>query len=459
VGKHVELLFAAWDVGVMPEVRAHPESPYQRDELTGLANRGNLQRQLADMIRSTPPGAAGFALLHMGLDGFQKVNEALGPELGDQLLVESAKRLQSLLRATDVIARTGGDEFTLILAGTHAEADVLLVARKILMAMQRPFVLAERHLHLSASIGIARFPEHAVEGLLLFRCAGIALSMAKEAGRNRFQLYVPEGGAANQQRVVLEERMYDAIQNGEFEMNYQPLFRADTRKLVGVEALMRWNHPGAGFVSPAEFIPLAEKNGLIGFLGTWSLRVCCHQVARWNESWGIRLGASVNLSPVQFRRGDLTATVLGALRESGLPAECLTLEITEGALMQDPENTQRLLDSLRESGVGISVDDFGTGYSSLAYLKRFRLTSLKIDRSFVNDLSRDANDQAIVSAIVSLAKELGLKVVAEGVQTEAQLAILQGKGCDVVQGYLLGKPVSVDEFARKVEMGEWSLTR
>ncbi len=456
-GTHVELLFAAWDVGPQLPTGASDEASLPDDPVTGLPTRPRLLLELAELTRPDAPADGGFALFHLDLDGFQKVNDALGHGAGDQLLKEAAERLTSLLRASDLVARSGSDEFALILAGTHGQEDILQVARKILTAMQRPYPVAGRQIHLTASIGIAQFPEHAGDAEQLFKCADIALTLAKAGGRNRWRFYQPGGVDEASRQVDLEQHMYEAIQNGEFEMHYQPICRPDTRELMCVEALMRWNRPAEGSIPPAEFIPLAERNGLIGFLGTWSLRASCHQVAQWNKAWNVRLRASVNLSPAQFRQGDIVATVRDALAESGLPADRLTLEITEGTLMQDPIETEDLLNRLRALGVGISVDDFGTGYSSLAYLKRFPLSSFKIDRSFVGELDREGNDLAIVSVIISLAKELGVKVVAEGVETEAQLALLTGKGCDLVQGYLLGRPVAAEALANRVEQGEWKV--
>ncbi len=459
LGKHVELLFAAWETGAMPSTAEAGDETIPVDPLTGLPSRPRLLQKLAELTRQDAAQPVDFALLHLDLDGFQKVNDALGHVEGDRLLAEAGTRLTSLLRASDMVARSGSDEFALILPGVHDRDAINQVARKILSALQRPYLLGGSHVHLSASIGVALFPEHAGDSQQLFKCADIALTEAKSGGRNRWQIYQPGGVAEASRQIALEEHMYDAIQNGEFEMHYQPLWRADTRRMVGVEALMRWNRPGEGFISPAEFIPLAEGNGLIGFLGTWSLRASCHQMAAWNKTWGTHLRASVNLSPAQFHQGDVVASVEHALAESGLPAGCLTLEITEGALMRDPVETEGLLNRLRDLGLCVSVDDFGTGYSSLAYLKRFPLSSLKIDQSFVADLEKDQNDLAIVSAILGLARELDLRVVAEGVESEAQLAILAEKGCDMVQGYLLGRPVSAQDLTRKVEGGEWMLEK
>ncbi|KAF0100394.1 MAG: diguanylate cyclase/phosphodiesterase [bacterium] len=455
-GERAELLFAAWELGELVRAGETAAPSIAADPVTGLPTRPHLLEQLEELARR-PEHA--FALLHMDLDGFQKVNDALGHAVGDRLLAEAAGRLVAVLRASDSVIRSGSDEFALILPGAANLDAVLPVARKVLAAMQRPYILGDSRLHLSASIGIALYPEHAADGQQLFRCADIALTAAKHAGRNRWSVYLAEGAAQSSRRVVLEEHMYDAIQNGEFEMHYQPICRAATGEIEAVEALMRWHRPEEGGISPAEFIPLAERNGLIGFLGTWSLRASCHQVARWNAAWGTRLRASVNLSPVQFRQGNIVSRVREVLGESALRADCLSLEITEGTLMHDPGEVEEVLNELRGLGVSISVDDFGTGYSSLAYLKRFPLSCLKIDRSFVRDLETDANDLAIVSAIFGLAKELGLRVVAEGVESERQLAILAGKGCDQVQGYLLGRPVSAAELTHKVESGEWRLAQ
>lgn len=459
VDTHVELLFAAWDVGTPPRQDQDQEATFPPDLLTGLPTRAHLMQKLADLTRRDSPQGDGFALLHLDLDGFQKVNDALGHGAGDQLLKEASARLVSLLRASDMVSRSGSDEFALVLHGTHGEDAIMQVARKVLTAMHRPYHVGGSNLHLTASIGIALFPQHADDGAQLFKCADIALTTAKKSGRNRWHFYQPGSVDEVSKQVALEEHMYDAIQNGEFEMHYQPICHAATRELVSVEALMRWNRPGEGFISPAEFIPLAERNGLIDFLGAWSLRASCHQVSQWNADWDTHLGASVNLSPAQFRRGDILAKVQAALTESGLPAACLTLEITEGTLMHDPAGTEVLLNRLRALGVGVSVDDFGTGYSSLAYLKRFSLSSFKIDRSFVGELDRQGSDLAIISVILGLAKELGLKVVAEGVESEVQLGLLAGKGCDLVQGYFLGRPVAAEELARKVESGEWKVAR
>ena len=454
-----EILFAAWDISAFKAAEERLFHMANHDDLTGLANRSLLHKRILEAIRAAKEGDSGLAVLLLDLDDFKKVNNTLGHLAGDELLVEAAQRLRGCVRAGDVVARTGGDEFVVVLPGLRESDDVAMLAGKLLNALKRPYAVKGNTLYVGVSMGVALYPDHGRDEHLLIKHADTALYKAKELGKNRWHVFVPEGGTAVERRVRLEEALYDAVQNGEFTLVYQPLFCARTRKLRGIEALMRWHRPGHGPVSPAEFIPLAEDNGLINHLGRWSMRAACHQLAEWNRRWGTDLYASVNISPLQFRQERFKESIVETLKESGLSAEHLTLEITEGALMHDPKQIQGLLEFVRGLGVRISVDDFGTGYSSLAYLKRFPLSVLKIDRSFVNDLTIDPSDRAIISAIMGLAKELRLEVVAEGVETEEQFGILKSMGCDIIQGYLLGKPVSADELERKIEAGEWQPKR
>ncbi|MGE5523060.1 MAG: putative bifunctional diguanylate cyclase/phosphodiesterase [Rhodospirillaceae bacterium] len=415
------------------------------DALTGLPNRALLSARIEHAFAQHRRGGRGFALIIADLDGFKRINDSLGHAIGDAVLSRVAARLKNQLRAVDTIARVGGDEFVLVLNDIASPDEAERLARRLTDAMQLPFVVGEHTLFLTISMGLALHPEHASDADALMRCADAALYRAKDLGRNRWQLFNHDLAAKRSEYLKLEHEMFEAVRNGEFLLHYQPIAKTDGT-IVGAEALMRWPHPTRGMVSPAEFVPIAETNGLIGLLGAWALRTACMQAVRWDAEGIAGLSVSVNVSPRQFRQDDFFEQVRQALSESGIEPERLALEITEGVLLQHPEQTRVLLEALKRLGVRIAVDDFGTGYSSLAYLKRFPLSSLKIDRSFVRDMASSANDRVIVSAVLSLARELGLQVVAEGVEDEEQLRFLSEKGCPLVQGYYFGRPMPVDEF-------------
>jgi diguanylate cyclase (GGDEF)-like protein len=415
------------------------------DALTGLPNRALLSARIEQAFAQHRRGGSGFALAVADLDGFKRINDALGHAVGDTVLTRVAARLKAQLRGVDTIARVGGDEFVLVLPeigdAQHAES----LARRLTDAMRLPFVVGEHTLFMTISMGFALHPEHAPDADTLMHCADAALYRAKDLGRNRWQLFNQDLAAKRSEYLKLEQEMFEAVRNGEFLLHYQPIAKTDGT-VVGAEALMRWPHPVRGMVSPAQFIPIAEANGLIALLGAWALRTACMQAVRWDAE-GVRgISMSVNVSPRQFRQDDFFEQVRRTLSESGIEPQRLVLEITEGVLLQNPEQTQVLLEALKGLGVRIAVDDFGTGYSSLAYLKRFPLSSLKIDRSFVRDMAHSANDKVIVSAVLSLARELGLGVVAEGVEDEEQLRFLAEKRCPLVQGYYFGRPMPVNQF-------------
>lgn len=419
------------------------------DPLTDLPNRllfnDRITVAIATVQRHHQPG---FALQLLDLDGFKKVNDSLGHVGGDELIKAVAGRLKTLVRESDTVARIGGDEFAFILAGISREREAEIVAKKILTAMHRPFSIEGKNVYLSASIGTAIHPEDGKEPVSLFKHAEMAMYSAKEQGGNCWRLYDSRANAANGD-VSMESAMHEGIRNGEFLLHYQPIFCAATGRLKGAEALMRWENPERGTTSPALFIPLAESSGLIELLGRWVLRMACHQARQWQESMFKDFYVSVNVSPRQFRQDGLLDSIKGALEESGLPPASLMLEITEGILMHEPERSGAILNELRACGVRIAIDDFGTGYSSLAYLKKFPLSVLKIDKSFVDELPHCEEDVAIISAVLSLARGLGLSVVAEGVESEEQLDFLATRGCDLIQGYLKGRPVSSTAFQEK----------
>ena len=316
-----------------------------------------------------------------------------------------------------------------------------MIANRVLDALGRPYFIAEHELYLSASIGLAVWPEHGSDVQVLMQHADIAMYRAKDQGKGGHCIFSPQLVEKGAYRLRLEAAMHEGIRNGEFSLHYQPIVNPHTRRPYAVEALMRWERPGEASMSPAEFIPLAEANGLITLLGAWALRTACHQAVCWHAEGLPGICVSVNVSPRQFRQSDFARVVRQALAQSGLEPARLILEITEGVLMHDPAQAELVLLELTALGIKVSVDDFGTGYSSLGYLKRFPLSTLKIDRSFVKDLPHNANDVAIVGAVLGLARELKLNVVAEGVETEAQLRMLSERGCTYVQGYLTGKPM------------------
>lgn len=446
-----EYVFVAFDASHWKENEAKLAHLSTHDSLTGLPDRALLDDRIRMGINTAIREKQGLSLLLLDLDEFKKVNDTLGHLVGDKLIKALAERMQGVIRRSDTLARVGGDEFALIMAvtGDDQKKGVETVARKILAMVQRPFQIDGHDLYISVSIGVAIYLEHGDDSASLLKHAEIAMYSAKEQGKNRWELYHPQIDGSRNGNLSLEAAMHEGIQNGEFLLHYQPVFCMQTGVLKGAEALMRWERPGHGLVSPAKFIPLAESSGLIEILGAWSLRMACHQAKLWQEAGAADFYISVNVSPSQFRKPGFTELVKKALDESGLAHSSLMLEITEGVLMNDPERSNAILSGLRDSGVKIAIDDFGTGYSSLSYLKKFPLSVLKIDKSFVDDLPKCAEDVAIVSAVLGLAAGLGLVVVAEGVELEEQHEFLKAKGCDLIQGYLTGRPMSVTAFREK----------
>lgn len=445
-----EYVFVAFDASHWKENEARLTHLSTHDSLTGLPGRTVLNDRIRIGINTAIREKHGLSLLLLDMDGFKKVNDTLGHMAGDKLIKAIAERMQGVTRRSDTLARVGGDEFALIMAvtGDDQRKGVETVAKKILALAQRPFQIESNDLYVSVSIGVAIYLEHGDDSASLLKHAEIAMYSAKEQGRNRWEFYDPQIDGKGKSNLSLEAAMHEGIQNGEFLLHYQPVFCMKTGALKGAEALMRWERPGQGLVSPAKFIPLAESSGLIEILGAWALRMACHQAKLWQDAGATDFYISVNVSPSQFRKSGFTDLVKSALDESGLAHASLMLEITEGVLMNDPEKSSAILSGLRDSGVKIAIDDFGTGYSSLSYLKKLPLSVLKIDKSFVDDVPKCAEDVAIVSAVLSLAAGLGLVVVAEGVELAEQLEFLKAQGCDLVQGYLTGKPMNVTTFQK-----------
>ena len=411
------------------------------DALTGLPNRLSLLSRLEQAIPEADRYEWTTAVIFIDMDRFKVINDTLGHQTGDVLLIEVAKRLSASVRASDTVARLGGDEFVIVLPDVGNMAAIASIASKIIDAFIAPVFAGPHELHTSPSLGIAIYPTDGQDSDSLMKNADTAMYHAKAAGRNTFQFYAEEMNHQAAARLNLEHKLRQAVSRGEFSLVYQPQVNATSQRPVGLEALIRWKTAEGVFIPPDKFIPVAEETGLIGGIGNWVLREACRQMQVWRNEGLPNLLMAVNVSARQLRQRDFVESVESALRDSGLQAHLLELEITESVLMENPEEAIVILDKLRHMGVSLAIDDFGTGYSSLAYLKLLPIHHLKIDRSFVRDLEQDLNDRAIAFGTIALAHSLGLKVIAEGVETEDQLELLRANGCDTVQGYLFSHPL------------------
>jgi diguanylate cyclase (GGDEF)-like protein/PAS domain S-box-containing protein len=421
------------------------------DALTGLPNRVLLHDRVGQAIAQAQRNREVLALLFIDLDRFKTVNDSLGHHVGDLLLKTVAQRLEACTRGSDTIARIGGDEFVVLLGDLDQPEDARHVAQKVLDALSGPAMIDTHELRVTPSIGICAYPHDGADVETLMRNADTAMYHAKQMGRNNYQFFTQVMNDAAQERLLLENDLRHAVERGEFVLHYQPQLELKSGRIVGFEALVRWQHPQRGLVGPAHFIPAAEETGLIGEIGEWVLRQASTQARAWHHGGHAQLQVSVNCSAQQFQREGFVETVGAVLRDTGLSAPCLDLEITESVIIQHSEAVIARFQALDDMGVRISIDDFGTGYSSLSYLKRFAIHKLKIDQSFVRDISSDPDDAAIVSAIIAIAHSLGLQVVAEGVETPEQLAFLRSLGCDAAQGYYFSKPVPAEEFGRLLD--------
>ncbi len=433
--------------------RLAQEKIYQlahHDPLTGLANRFTLNLRLQELLDQAQQKQSALALMFVDLDHFKKINDTLGHHAGDQLLVQAAARLQQLLPEAALIARLGNDEFIIVITDPAAVEHVGTLAQNIISALRAPFEIQGERLQSGASIGISRYPEDGSDGDTLLRNADAAVLAAKQQGRGKHQLFTAELNAAQQERLQMENRIWLALERSEFELYLQPQLHLASRQIIGAEALLRWRHPELGFIAPDRFIPIAEESGLILPLGEWVLERALRILADWQRRQMPPLRLAVNLSARQCHSGTLIACVDRLQAETQVNLHWLEMEITETAAMQDPEQTRELLRQLRQRGIQVAIDDFGTGYSSLNYLKLFEIDRIKIDRSFVKDIENDENDAVIASATIALAHTLGLEVLAEGIETEAQCAFLNHELCDEGQGYLFGKAVPLAEFEARL---------
>jgi diguanylate cyclase (GGDEF)-like protein/PAS domain S-box-containing protein len=429
------------------------------DSVTGLPNRVLFKQLLTQAIERATHGAGSLAVLVLDLDGFKLVNDSLGHAMGDLLLQQASQRFSDAVRPGDIVARLGGDEFAFILHDLARATDVDAVVQNLLQALHHSFDLEGTAALVTASVGIALYPQHAASAQALITQSDTAMYVAKEAGRNAYRFYQPQMTAAIKARVSLERALRHALACNEFEVWYQPKLDLTTGEINGAEALLRWHSAELGVVSPLDFIPLAERTGLIIPIGEWVLEHVCAQARRWRESGRFRQRIAINVAVLQIERSDFMAQLRQALQRHDLPAEALEIEVTESLVMNHQEQTQSVLGQMQAMGLTVAVDDFGTGYSSLAYLKDLPINNLKIDRTFISDLPHGAAYIAITQAIINLGHSLGFTVTAEGIETAQQLAFLQEAGCDSGQGYLIGRPMPVSQFEAWLDRAEQTADR
>jgi diguanylate cyclase (GGDEF)-like protein/PAS domain S-box-containing protein len=416
------------------------------DQLTGLLNRHYMQSYMPSVFARARRQRQKVALLFMDLDNFKDINDSLGHDAGDEILIQTANRINNILRETDTPARTGGDEFTVLIEQVKESSHAEVVAEKLIEVFKEPFMVRDKEVHATASIGISIYPDDSTSHDQLMQYADIAMYQAKKDGRNNYRFFSFEMRRLSEEQIILANHLRYALANDEFSLHYQPKIDITNGRIVGAEALLRWSNPKIGNISPVTFVPLAEKMGLIQDIGRWVLMEASREAHRWLELADEKLHVSVNVSPQQFRTGLLIEDVKMALEQSGLKNEYLELEITESLLLFDSKDQLDLLNTLNGMGISLALDDFGTGYSSLSYLKRFPVRVLKIDRSFIQDLMENENSKALVEAIIAMAKSLKLEMVAEGVENIEQLDFLRQHDVLIVQGYFFSKPVPADKF-------------
>ncbi|HEY8117653.1 MAG TPA: EAL domain-containing protein [Methylophilaceae bacterium] len=423
------------------------------DTVTKLPNRYSFNQKIQQLLNDSQLQNGALALLVLDLDDFKVINDTLGHDVGDALLRGVAERLMSTVWHEDVIYRVGGDEFAMILNDADDVRQLTTIAEEFIRVLTEPIVLQDRNLYIGVSIGASIYPQHGSDAAQLLRSADTAMYRAKSRGKNKFQLFAAEMHYKSSTRLVLENELRNAIEQKQFELYYQPQVELPSRRLMGAEALIRWNHPQRGLLLPSEFIPVAEESGLIVTIGEWVMRTACQQARSWQEQRFKPIRVSINLSGRQFREEGLMDSITDILYETYANPDLLELEITESVLMDDAESTIARLASLRAMDLHLAIDDFGTGYSSMSYLKRFPVERLKIDRSFIKDIPDGADDMAITMATIQMAHSLKLEVVAEGIETEAQAKFLADLKCDIGQGYLFSKPLNKQQMTDLLRSG------
>ena len=427
---------------------AHLAHSAEHDPLTGLLNRLFLCDRINQAIALAQRHSGKVAVLFLDLDGFKHINDSLGHSVGDKLLRSVAKRLFTCVRSPDTVCRNGGDEFIIVLQEMEQPNQAAITARRVLKAVADPHKAGEHDLHVTASVGVSVYPDDGPDAETLIKNADTAMYQAKENGRKTFQFFTPEMNVSAVERQSVEEGLRHALEHHEFALHYQPIMNVKTGAVVGAEALIRWTHPTRGPLSPIKFIPVAEETGLILPIGAWVMREACRQAQSWKDA-GLSTGSmAVNVSAIQFRDENFLEDLFSVLRETGFDPHSLELEVTESVLMKNAEVATSTLKAIRDIGIRVSVDDFGTGYSSLSYLRRFPLDALKIDQSFLHKIYVAPDDATIVSAIIGMGKAIGLRVIAEGVETAEELAFLKANDCDEAQGYYFSRPVPAEEFVK-----------
>ncbi|NOY62332.1 MAG: EAL domain-containing protein [Gammaproteobacteria bacterium] len=439
------------DVGQARKMAKQMAHQATHDALTGLPNRALLMDRLRQVLTRAPWHRKIIATMFLDLDRFKMVNDTLGHDVGDELLKQVATRLENCLRKGDTVSRLGGDEFVVLLTDIAKIEDVGVVVEKILAALREPFLIDERDFFTTASIGISLYPDHGKEATVLLKNADTAMYCAKAKGKNAYAFYCQSMNEQSARRLSLETDLRRALERNELRIHYQPQIDVGTGRIIGAEALVRWQHPTLGMLPPIEFIPLAEESGLIVPIGDWVLHEACRQNRAWQDDGLPHFCMAVNVANLQLQRGSLVLDVSRALKTSGMKAQYLDLELTEGVLAQDADTATKTLTQLTNMGIKLSIDDFGTGYSSLSYLKRFPVNALKVDRCFVKDVIVDADDAAICTTIISIAHNLNLSVIAEGVETAEQLQFLIERGCHCIQGYFFSRPLPPDQFVKLLE--------
>ncbi|HEX5623541.1 MAG TPA: EAL domain-containing protein [Sulfuricurvum sp.] len=441
------------DISEQKRTQEHIHYLANYDTLTGLPNRIQMDDHLNYTLTLAKRNNGHFAVMFLDLDHFKDINDTLGHSIGDILLIQLAKRLTSVLRDEDTVSRMGGDEFIVLLPDTDTNG-AAQVAQKLLASIAQPFSIEEHQLSVTASIGLSFYPNDGSNIEILSKNADAAMYRAKQQGRNSYCFFTEEMQVNSQRNLLLSNALHTALEQNELYLMYQPQLSTENGTVIGAEALLRWEHPKLGTISPAEFIPIAEDNGTILSIGEWVLRTAIQQAKNWMQLGHLPLIMAVNISAIQFRHPNLPDLITNILQEIGLPPEYLEIELTEGIAMNNPHIAINTMNNLHERGIRMSIDDFGTGYSSLSYLKKFNVYKLKIDQSFVRDISTDPEDKAIVSAVIHMAHSLGLQTIAEGVETIEQLAYLREQGCDEIQGYYFSKPLRSEQFEAYLKQNE-----